>query len=248
MAYADFDIASHAGNTGGFVDGPEGSPVLHSSLSSPLVGEDLFARTYVRSSGVVGVLYMLNDVNFVGIPSTKSVSLRAWVRRELLGFGNGIGLIAKSGITAGASVQRQVSGYFFGFAPVGGDDSNALGFMAHDGAADNNSYIINGSGSGGGVDEAEPNFAGFSAATWYKLRMDVLPIGSGNDQVDMYTGVGTTGSEVWTLEHSFVASSGDPWWVPHAHGSSNKYGFYVYDSNSGLHNRIDRFQIFTETA
>lgn len=135
MAYSDFDfydawrVNSNSSNTipvSDFAGGaPGGASILHSTLSSPLVGEGTYCRNFTFSN--VGKTVTNSDAGhtirqgFVKpssmptlsnpLPENSAVSIRAWVRHQIAasqGNGsiyeemNGVGLVAKGQVRSGA--------------------------------------------------------------------------------------------------------------------------------------------------
>lgn len=234
-----------------WVGGNDGDAQVHGSLANPLAGEGTFCRRYTTVGGggndmLATIAPSVDGGAYVGIPSTKSVSLRAWVRITN-STSNSAWISGKTG-----NYTNKYSGYHFGWgrryvSPFAGNNTLFFAAVAPNGVT----------GVGGGQllqfsDATAPNnIAAFlnpaSVNNWLKLRMDILPLGATNDQIDLYVGTGPTGSEVWNLLHTVFINSGNSYWVPHSDLSSNEYGWGHGNSNSvGSPSYIDRFQIFVE--
>ena len=84
MAQADFDFNAKF-DTGAILGGNDGTARLHSSLSNPLVGEGAYCREFKNTTtgDIIAIATLKASVGggqFVEIPSTKSISVRAWIR------------------------------------------------------------------------------------------------------------------------------------------------------------------------
>jgi len=238
MAQADFDFESGGLAGGAWVGGDDGTARLHAGLSSPLTGEGDYCRDF---STVNTTLYItkasikasVSAGLFDEIPSTQAISVRAWIRAE--GYTNGIsiGIIAKLHPTSNGNGRENPVGYnlFVGGAADTANNSNLKLHLRKDNSTYKNVYLN-----------------ALTINTWYKIRLDVIPVGSSQDIVKVYTGVGATGSETWTLEHTEVILNTDPHYVPWAQSGGGKIGFTARNEASTDSVYIDRFQAFVETV
>ena len=102
--------------------------------------------------------------------------------------------------------------------------------------------------NGSNVSYVSGLFAGFGPDQWVKVRMDVIPVGGAQDIIRIYTGVGATGSETWTMEHEENVLSSSPHYVPWAQAGGGTVGWCVqsYNQSPTKAAYIDRFQVFME--
>jgi hypothetical protein len=236
MAQADFDFASNG--TGSLTSGDGyGSARLHSALTNELTGEGSYCREYsiVDTNNVAQVATIKSSVNsgeFVEIPATKAVSVRAWLRHDDVSvgsFGIGIGCKLHSGAPpTGLSAPR---GY-----------SVMIGDTAQTGASSNLRVLIDNSGT------TDITNTGYTVTddTWFKIRMDVIPVGTSQDIIEIYTGTGATGSETWTLRNTQNVLNSDAWYIPWAQSTHGRVGWWTVSDTATHDLHIDRFQVFLE--
>jgi hypothetical protein len=251
MAYADFDNSIVSPVT--YAGGADGVARLHTALSSPLTGEGNYCREF-RSNTTTGVfgpegrirgLWTVKSTfdggSLFEIDNTKAISVRAWVRvannvteMNACGVGARIDLADTS-----ATPYVQGKGYFFHIGSYNsqGGTTNVLRFTygKNTAAAVVTSDNFN----------VSPLAVGTVVAnTWYKLRMDVIPLLSTQDTVRLYTGTGATGSETWTLHHEQVILSSDPDYIAPGAPGEGRVGFCIGVRDTTNPVWIDRFQAF----
>lgn len=244
MAYADLDIFN-VNSIGSLVGDPDANAKLHSSLSSPLTGEGSYCREFNLSSGtnarfMATVKTTYDGGSLVEIPDTKAISVRAWVRGSNIGASNnGVFIGAKMDPvnSFAGSANDAPYGYFLGIG-----DSNLSG------TGDFLKLALyrrrTGDNSGNTSINITPTAGLFVDNEWYKIRMDVVPIGPVEDRIDVYTGTGATGSETWTLEHQQTAVNTDPYYIPWAQSGAGRVGFVGHCNGTTISHYIDRFQVF----
>ena len=236
MAQADFDFVT-GGLGGSMGGGPDGAAMVHAALSSPLTGEGVYCR---RFSPINSTLYSVNASIkasvagglFDAIPVTKSISLRAWLRSENYLTGTAIGIVAKMHPDANANARENAVGYTLGFGSWSDTlNNNSLKLhMRSTNSVYKNVYLKT-----------------LSTNTWYKVRLDVIPTGSSFDTINVYTGTGATGSEIWTLEHTEIVLNSAPHYVPWAQSGGGKVGWnYRSEGSSAGSVYIDRFEAYLE--
>jgi len=235
MAQADFDFASNG--TGSITGGLDGQAVPNAALSDPLSGEGTYCRAFipVDTNNIAMSATIKSSVNageFFEIPSTKSISVRAWLRHtDISTTTYAIGIGAKIYAGAPDADANAPNGY----SVLIGDANQTSGgttlkFIADNGAATFNSTVA---------------FTVFDD-TWHKVRLDVIPVGTSEDIVNVYTGTGTTGSEVWTLRYTKNILNSDLFYIPWAQTGNGKVGFWTVHDGSAQSMAIDRFQVFLE--
>lgn len=241
MAQVDWDF-DHNGGTGTMIGGPDGQAQLNSGLSSPLVGEGSYCRkfrrfpivnagndnAYVKSSVAGGAFY--------NTPSTKAVSLRALMR---VASDSSDASLARAISIYGKSQSHIGAGYF---VSLGTETNGTQGaFAARLQARDINNVPVP-------PDVVLPG--SWLVDTWYRLRMDIVPMINNADLVRVYLGTGVTGAEIWTQIGSKVFSlAGSNGFLPW--GNNCRFGFFINSegfggaSDSGTR-YIDSFQALTK--
>lgn len=230
MPQADWDFTNTGATPTG---GADGSARLHLSLAGPLIGEGAYCREY--DFGASGKVLANIDPAVAGglfdqIPVTKAISLRAYVR--ITGTLMGCYIGAKTGVM-GAAGSQSPSGYFLG---IGREDEHALNSNLNLTMRDDSALNP----------AAVSSIATLGLNSWFKIRMDVIPIGPAEDRIDVYTGTGPTGSEVWTLEHQEPVLNSDPHYVPWGSATSGRVGFWMNNGATTQLSYIDRWQCFLE--
>ena len=240
MAESDWDLVMDGALT--WIGGDDGSQVIHANLANPLTGEGTHGRHFVAALSSqpptrgMHLLKAATDPNLTGVPDTKSISVRAWVRAHQDSTGSQYrgGPIAQTDGTWNAQIPN---GYFL---QLGNWDDNL------------NQLLLTKKGVGGEVSTLITG--ALPSDTWYKLRLDVIPVLNGmivdRTKLDIYTGVGVTGSEVWTLEHTETFLLTDPGAVPWGGASRNGVGIISQDNGIEAPTEIfiDRTQLFVETV
>lgn len=238
MTQADFDFRKDGG--GSWAGGDGGAAVLHEPLSSPLEEEGLFGRTFKNSSGgsrtIASIKETVDGGAFFEIPSTQKVSVRAWIRATTVVSSNdAVGICVKlDPDNSGTSNSAIPKGYslYIGDVTESAKGTNLRLTMDRKTAA-------------------HSTVAGLTpvvANTWYKIRMDVEAVSPTEDRIKVFTGVGETGSEIWTLHHTETVLSSDNHYVPWAESGAGKVGFFALHNNTTHQSYIDRFQVFIEEA
>ena len=257
MAQADFDFVN---STVGYVapsGGTDGTTITHSSLASPLTGNGLYGRQYVygtsTSATIIGVLAASVDSGaWVGTPNTHAVSVRATVRldgadlAESGSAGRCMGVGVKIGnVGANGSYPMGPSGYVLivGRIYVGAGNETTTGTSL--------ALVLSSESSDIGNREEVIITASMGADEWHRVRMDVIPVGTSQDIIKVYTGTGAVGSEVWTLEHTETVLSTDQHYCDWGHGSSNRIGYINHCHGSSQVNDeayIDAFVAMREAV
>jgi len=214
------------------VPGLDGRSQLHSSLSSPISvgpGVGLFARQ-VRcdnttfSSEWRALLKNSAPTNsFVNLTNANAISMRCWLRHGTGATGGGwsVGIVAK-GCLNNATDQGRV-GYILSLgtsnpAYTNPDNTNvlssALRLSSHSGTSASQGVVT--------------TIKATSVNTWYRVRMDIIPLVTGVDLIRVYEATvdPITEVETWTQlsERPMSTSTGDlcPWgaWAagPQSHG------------------------------
>ena len=235
MAQSDFAFVGSAALVGGV----EGTGALHSLLASPLTTEGTYCRSFVNStSGIVAAAARVKAASFagalVGVPNTKSISVRAWLRAV---DGGTVGVSCKASTAApGLSTTGCATGFGPGYhlvrCQLGDNGLNGL-YCACVGTAGNTSDTI----------------IGTVGSVWTKVRMDVIPInGNEGDKIMIYTGTGATGSETWTLLLTRTVLSGQAGYIAWNHATNKHTGFGYVSGGSAEFAYIDRFQALLVNA
>lgn len=221
-------------------------PQLNESLSSPLLyaPDGYFCRSAELPSGTTDgyatlTRHSLADGYFIGLDNTQAISLRAWVRVSGL-VPNG-----KSQIVLFSHMDDPWKGY---------STDNFIAYGLKFGTIKDDGYAALGLRLAvrddiGDVDVLYQDIdctGTYVADTWYRIRMDVLPIGSAEDRITVYTGTGDTDLEVWTPVGSRTVTSGQS--VYRSKTQYNEQGYFVAHveesgSNATTKYYIDRFQV-----
>ena len=219
IAY-NVNITGNSNYTGSNIVGwPYGQAALHSKLSNPITSSGDFARAFVRaavtnsrapfaawyvSSSVDGAIYQPTGSDTFS--TSKAYSMRAWLRVDDYGLidknvnvglfvrGQANGTIVAAGFNG--AWQHSMSGYNIrlgGTTAYGIDSPDTLrltlGTARVDGDDAGVPAIVNCSGS-------------YAMDTWYRVRLDVVPVGSAGDTINVYTssaGDVASGQETWEL-------------------------------------------------
>lgn len=253
--------------------GSGGGGVLHASLSNPLTASGIGLRckmlgAKLKNNGSWGgshpnpsFNHMLtmnpsSQSNFNLIPSTKAISLRAWVRSGQPTSNNGNAVLGDStfnmfiatGLIAKASTgSYSAPGSSLGMLspPDSGNAGYRLGLSNFDATTGNvvagstlrlklfalsNNKIFNASNITLSSIGAVTCSGSYSINTWYHLRLDVIPGGVGSDLLIAYTGNGAE-NEVWTEVGRLTVPSSDG--AAYCQWSSNAYsGYGIYQAGA----------------
>ena len=233
MAQSDFDF------TGSLTGSISGSALMHNTLTNPLSGEGAYCREFnppFASANVLGAMSARCNSSaasgvLIGVPNNKTISLRAWVRSVSY---NSIALSCKSILdVASDGDMNGLPGYHLVFGGYGG----APGMV-------NLALSCATRGSGYSADQVF-QISTFAMRRWVKLRMDVEAINDDNlgDRIKVYTGTGTTGSEVWTLLYTQdIFPGSNTGYISWNHASYKLNGFSVINVGYNTSMYIDRFQ------
>lgn len=240
MAQSDFDIYS---GTVSFTGGPEGTSALHSLFSSPLTTEGTYCRAFTAASTAAGraaasfrVKSSFASGTLVGIPNTKALSIRAYLRLPFIsGQGyNGVaitckGLIGNSSVPTGNDFST-TKGYHLSLQCPNNSPANQLNLHYADGTG----IVL---------------ISGLATDSWHKVRMDVIPInGNEGDKIMIYTGTGATGSETWTLISSQTVLATTSKYISWNDASAKHTGFAINHGATNQQAYIDRFQVLLVNA
>ena len=250
MAQTDWDFFSSNGTE--WLGGIDGTPLLHTALSSPLTTEGTYCRrwfcNYAFGSDVLARIKAATYPDLVGVPSTKAISVRCRVRQELGTGGaadkyNGsfalsvkaasASVAPSSGVKVGKGYHAIVDGFDTASAPT-----LRLRCFGTVDAGETLALDVTGLGSlAGGV--------------WSHLRMDVIPTSTIQDTIRLYTGTGDTGSETWTLVHTETILNSSDHYIAWDHATYKHTGFGIQCGagvSRGADVMIDRYQAFLETV
>lgn len=234
MAQADFDFTTDSILP---VGGPQGAAVLHSSLPAPvLVGEGLWCRRFqAASNGETFVRAVVNKPEYVGVPNTKAVSLRAWLRAGGSRTDSIVGLVGRTIRSSTAHSGASNDAVWGGYSLV----------VRNTGFSSVNVRIVARNNVGSGQTQVSENNS-LAGTGWRRFRFDIIPLLDGNDVLRSYIMTsGSTGSEEWELLHDVTIPAGHPHYSPPAPDTG--YGFFAccWSANNEI-SAIDRFQMFTE--
>ena len=250
-----------------FIGGEYGSAGLHSSLSNPLTSSGDFYRTFrVQSGGgqdAFGAYLVSSSVDsslYSGsISTSKAYSLRAWIRSYgAVGsnvYGGGLTIMTKSNVmTAVSSVyQYALGGYTL---QLSGRKVNNTDFSTSHTGLFIGTNTLSGTSDGAfpPVQCDGPNVGiagGYAEQTWYRVRFDMVPVGSAGVTLNAYTssaGDVESGQEVWELVGTtFVDATDIVYMDPTL--PQNAMGYYAWLDEAGQdddHFLVDQFEILVE--
>lgn len=246
MAYSDWEIEVDGTgffNNGTLTNGEDGGPRQHSSLSDPLTGSGDFCREYTRDTSNVNAVRAIYTISssvsgglFTEVPNTKAISIRANLRMSntAAGTGDNIGIVAKANPPLNSNSTRSSVGYSL---YLGQSDSgftgDRLNFVAYDGTNTLNVQSAN----------FDSSFT-VSDNTWYRVRMDVTPVGTLQDRIEIYTGSAPEGGS-WELVHTEIILNTDSYFIPWAEAGAGKVGYAASIRGfSSVFNYIDNFEAY----
>lgn len=193
MAFTDYDVFAASGGTGSLVGGDDGSQQANAGLASPLVSQGTDCRRYEPANADANwrtLGYFIDDnvyTDFVNIPNTRAISVRAWIRKELEngaqngGVHNSIALHAKGGGAVGAS--GEIDGVMVSF----GRPAVASVWSSNGDYEDLNLRLRNGSN----VFDVPSIVTNLARDAWHYVRLDVIPVLNGavvdRDMIRVYT-------------------------------------------------------------
>ena len=246
MAYGDWKLevdGTGRFNNGTLTNGEDGGPRQHSSLSDPLTGSGDFCREYTRDTSNNNALRAIYTISssisgglFTEVPNTKAISIRANLRMSNTAAGNGdnIGIIAKANPPLNSVTTNVPVGYSL---HIGQSSNSTVGdrihFVAYDGSTTLNVQSANFDSS-----------VTVSDNTWYRVRMDVTPVGTLQDRVEIYTGSAPEGGS-WDLVHTEIILNTDSYFIPWAEAGAGQVGYFAsIRSFSTAFNHIDNFEAY----
>lgn len=218
LAQSDFVIRTcHGGSASTYDDwlgGGDGSAIIHSDLSSPLVGEGLYARSFTNATptgldyagSYFGVASTIDSGLWVNNFINYAYSIRAWVRIETeydYTVGNNttnemnIGVFAGYPSLASGLLTTSETGPRFALYLRQEPDTSTSSTGAQ-------VKLCFADRTFGPLDLNSPDVTvlnNLATKTWYRIRLDVIPTPD-YFTVRIYTGTGTTGSETWTLQYN----------------------------------------------
>lgn len=218
MSYTDWDFAeAFSGPGAGYTPDPSGlSPPaagaarLNASVTpNPLTTTGAYCREYlvppvgVAGFGVNNTGVVVGNINssiasgrYVGPDNTRSYSFRSWVRLSTemssATYGMSVGVRVKAEdpvLVSGSGVWEGFNGYRLALTtsnPLTGAGYNGLRLCILTGT----------SGAGNGV-VTECSGGPYVPDAWYRIRLDVIPVGSTQDNLEAYLFNPSTLS--WTL-------------------------------------------------
>lgn len=261
LADAPWSVSTN--NSAYFLSGTYGQAVLNSTLTSPITNAGTYSRVF-RDNGVnkpYGFWTVSSSVDsgiYTGPYSTsKAYSLRAWLRKESGGdvIDSGIGLFVRN-VFDGTTNSIAASAEVFNIIPGGytlqlsrraafGQDAssgNASLWLQIRGTSDPFNDGINSIECSGGTNDE------YSMDTWHRVRMDIIPVGTAGDSINVYTssaGDVSSGNETWELVANTFVDSTDAYYVDPTN-SDLQMGFYAYNQPNGRNNYIDQFEILVK--
>lgn len=251
-----------------FVGGVYGDAVLHSSLASPLTNSGNYCRVFSRSSLTPYGFWLVNSSVDSGIytgpySTTKAYSLRAWIRKESGGTvrDSGIGLFARN-VFDGTTNSINYDANAYNITPGGYNVqysqrvANAAGSATQNATSGNASLWLQARQTNNPFNPAAVIECSGSTNqeylmdTWHRIRMDVIPLGTSGDTINVYTssaGDVTSGNETWELVGTTFVNSTDAYYVDPTSGDL-QMGFYSFCTNStGARNMyIDQFEVLVK--
>lgn len=244
MAYSDWDIVTYTSNGAVYVNGTgsigeSGGPRLHSALTDPLTASGDFCREYIlqavstNARTLYSITGSLSGGIFTEVPDTKAISVRASVRMVDPTFtGRSVVAICAKGAFDITSTPNST---------VAPPEAYSLVLGATDGVSNANSFKLvlrnNASQNGTGVtiDSVADN-------TWYHVRMDVTPVGTMQDRIEVYTG--SEGSSTWDLVHTETVLNTDSYYIPWGASGAGKIGYWLVNSSTTNAGYIDNFEVY----
>jgi hypothetical protein len=256
MDFADWDVDVGQTNGVSFEGGNDGTDEQNANLASPLVLQGTDCRKFwATTNGLYSVRYNLNAgsfPDFSGIPDTKAISVRAWVRKvpQISGRHNAVVIHAKGSTLDG---NGRVNGYSLAY---GKDAQDGMLELASGAAYDGLSLILKGTNDNGAYFRAI-NITTLPVNTWHQIRLDVIPTKNGvtvdRDTVRVYVNTGTEASPVWSLVYEKVFLLVDAYASPWGNATFTRVGFAAFTdgdtatpaNRTGIY--IDRWECLLKT-
>ena len=198
MAYADFTFWN---NNPTYIQGGEDCLGVAHTLSGAgerlrrVVGSRSWPDSVVLVSGSIVRTNLLNPGN-----STTAVSQRAWVRYKIAALAQSW-YGGKTALCLGA--RCYYNGGSLQLDPI--NNGYKVLFGTHNGLGDDSSLCFGlylRCAGGGYGNSSLLTCASFTPveSTWYPIRLDCIPLSTTRDVLRVYSGTGTPGAEVWTLQ------------------------------------------------
>ena len=266
----DGNVTGNANYTGSNITGwPSGSAVLNSTLANPISNDGFYSRGFIKdsvsnslqpfasiyvSSSVDGGLYHRTGSNTFSV--SKAYSVRAWMRAADFGAAlprNSIGIILRGNPNNASSNgfngnwQWSMGGYNIrlGGTDAYGQEHGIVGLTL-------------GTTLESGLDTGVPAIVTcdgtYAYNTWYRVRADVIPLGSSGDTINVYTssaGDVPTGQETWDLVGTTFIDAAANSNVYMTNRNDMGMGWYVQcaattTSVAGGGSYIDQFEILVQ--
>ena len=241
MAFGDWKFTRQGSGTfvnGSLTNGEDGAPRLNSSLSDPLTGSGTFCREFamVNNNGTRVVAEISSSVSgglFTEVPNTKAISVRASLRLNSTSPSIFVGVGAKLDEDAFANQTYTPRGYsvYLGDDPSVVGSSDKLVLCMRDTTSIQKSVLMSGT---------------YGSDTWHHVRMDVTPVGTIQDRIEVYTG-SAEGGNSWELVHTEIVLNTDTHFVPWGESGEGEIGYFAFltDANSPLKKaHIDNFEAY----
>ena len=223
-------------DTAGGVDRPRAPYFREPMAKRPLNIENIQMRT---GSAIIG--NYSNDYEFIQTVGRTSNN-RAFVEA------NGVGFIGDP--TEWVRAENQVNA---GYA-MGGYQIRLSGMRAdgENGGGGNPTKLWFAATETSGLEEISIQCSGtYVKDTWYRVRADIIPVGSAGDSINIYTssaGDVPSGQETWELvANRFISATADPLAYKDPTDSSLRMGWYNHaEQSAAAVSYIDQFEILVE--
>jgi hypothetical protein len=255
--------ASTTGLNGDF-SGALGAAAANSFLSSPLTSGGDFCRTFYngQDAAASGRKMVLNVVSssvdggiYAGpLSSAKAYSIRAWLRTDHATgntFRTGIGMSVRTVSSSVPFTGTDISGKAH---PIG-YTVQLGGFRQDDTSAAGSTNVLslgvvktNGQEFGTPID-CSGSAGLYAAQVWHRVRMDVIPVGTTADTINVYTssaGDVPSGQETWELVGTQQVMSTDAGYL-NPTDNDVAIGWYAWGTGDDSEpTYIDQFEILVE--
>ena len=244
MAFGDWKFTVRGSSplytNGTLTNGEDGGPRINSSLSDPLTGSGDFCREYLLSSGnfarmTAEISSSVSGGLFTEVPNTKAISVRASLRSDTMTTSNYfVGIGAKLNEDEGSTLDHR-------YAPVG----YTLVLGKNQTVTTNNKLALYMSTNQSGGTYLKVDMPGtYAANTWHHVRMDVTPVVTIQDRIEVYTGSAEGGSS-WELVHTETVLNTDGHYVPWGETGEGEIGYFVGSQAAGVAtHHIDNFEAY----
>ena len=213
-----------------------GSARLHADIDSAAKGYDsgsLPSSSYCREYVTVDQPPDINDLTFVTVSSSvdggaysgswgdNAISVRAWIR-----------------IGPAGSPDAHI--FLKSFQIDESNDPWAYSILYEGGA---NTFRIYAKSSNAGQDTYTGPTLSVPDDTWYRIRLDYIPVGTMKDILNFYTSsAGGTNTETWELVDTVTILSSDNWYITASTPSA--VGYSVVDYSNSAEIWIDDFDVY----